>query len=98
MAGGMKRHQSVADLPNFAEFNGFYGNFSQPVLHDRRTGIGAHVAAMARAGVVGMAVGDQRTVHGAPRVDVEIARRAVDAAIGKGKNGVRHGIEYRRCA
>ena len=53
---------------------------------------------MARAGVVGMAVSDQRAVYGPPRVDKEISGGAVDAAIGKGKDGVRHRVEYRRRA
>ena len=34
---------------------------------------------MARAGVVGVAMGDHGPVHGADRVDVEVSRRAVEA-------------------
>ena len=47
--------------------------------HDRQgLGRGGH-GAMARAGVVGVAMGDHGPVHGADRVDVEVSRRAVEA-------------------
>ncbi len=42
---------------------------------------------MAGAGVVGVAVGDQRPVDGAPGVDVEIAGGAVDAFRREGQHG-----------
>ena len=47
-------------------------------------GAGGEVASHIRARVIGVAVGDQRTRHGTPRVDIEIARGAINAAVGKG--------------
>jgi len=34
--------------------------------------------------VIRMAVGDQSAVHRPPRINVEIPKRAIDAAIGEG--------------
>jgi hypothetical protein len=47
---------------------------AQPVADHRRGGVGGEVAGVAGAGVVGMAVGDERAVDRAPGVDEEVAR------------------------
>ena len=87
----MERHQSIANFAYLAEFNGFDRNIAEPMAHDGCAGVCAQVTFMPRARVVGVSVGDQRTVHGAPRVDIEITGGAVDAAICEGENLGWHG-------
>ena len=48
--------------------------------HDRQRLFARHDGAMAGPGMVGMAVGDQRPVDGADRIDEEIARRTIKPA------------------
>ena len=45
--------------------------------------MGGKILAMAQAGMVGMAMGDQRAVNRAPRINIKIPLRAVDATIRK---------------
>ena len=51
----------------------------------------------ARAGMVGMDVRDGRAVGGTPRIDIEVAGRAIDAAIRKCEQ-VGHGLDIGRGA
>ena len=51
---------------------------------------------MARAGMVGMAMGDQRPFDGADRIDVEVAEGAVEPLRGLGEDvggTQRHGTD-----
>ena len=54
------------------------------MVHDGGGGLGREVGAMAGPRVICVAMGDERAIHGAPRVDVEIAKWAVNAAVGEG--------------
>src|SRR2546421_458024 len=56
---------------------------------------GAEVAGAAGPGVVGVGVGDEGAGHRLPGVDVEIARGAVESAVGQDEE-VAHGVYYDR--
>ena len=43
----------------------------------------ADVKVRAEAGVIGVGVSDERPRDGAPRIDMEVARGAIEAAIGR---------------
>ena len=92
MARRVKRDQSPADLAGLGIGDGVRCDVTQPVAHDGGGGGGAKVGAHTGAGMVGMPMCDQRPGHRSPGINVEIAGRAVDAAIGKGQDCV-HGAE-----
>ena len=82
----MEGDARLPDLPRLAEADRVEADVAQPVAHYRGRGLGREVGVMAPARVIGMAMGDQRARHGAPGVDMEIARGAIDAAISEGEN------------
>ncbi len=57
---------------------------AQPAAQHAGTDGGGQHLGVAGAGMVGMGMGDHRPVHRAPGVDVEIARRAVQAGRAQG--------------
>lgn len=83
MTGRNKGHLDTVANEGFAIGNGLTAAGEILAIADRhdrerlRRGDGDAVAG---AGVVRMAMGDHRPVHGADRVDIEVARRAVEAA------------------
>ncbi len=93
VAGGVEADRGGADPAGLAEGDALGGDLSQAVADHRQGGMGGEIGAVAGAGVVGMAVGDQRAVDRAPGVDEEVTRFAVEAAIGAGEDGRGHGRE-----
>ena len=83
MSGGVEGEVDVAESDRIAILKTVYGIASRAVGEDGRAVGGAEVLAGAWAGVVGMGVGDDRAFDGGPRVDMEAARRAIEAAIGE---------------
>ena len=53
------------------------------MAHHRGRDVGGEVVVHALMRVIGMAMGHEGAVDGLPRVDVEIARFAIDAPIGE---------------
>src|SRR6056297_1484042 len=78
MARRVERHPRLADLPRLAVADGVERDIPQPVAHHRGSEIRCEIGPMPVAGVIGMAVGDQRPRDRAPRVDVEIAGGTVE--------------------
>ena len=85
MAGGAKGDGDAVDHTHLAESRrlGRAGKVSPVALrHDLQRLVSGKHCPMPTPRVVGMAVRNKRTVHRASRVDVEVARRAVDAFLG----------------
>ena len=87
MACGVERDRGPADLARLAIGDALDGDLAQPVAHYGERGMGGQIAAHAVAGMVGVAVGDQRPGDGAPGVDVEATSGAVDAVFGEAEDG-----------
>ena len=79
MAGGVKRYLRPADLPHLSVRDAVSGDVAQTVAHDGQGDVGGKITVHAPAGVIGMPVGDQGTVHRPPRIDIEITRGAINA-------------------
>ena len=86
VAGGVKRYLRPADLPLLAICDAVSGDVAQTVAHDGQGDVGGKVTVHAPAGVIGMPVGDQGTVHRPPRVDIEITRGAINAVFVERQN------------
>ena len=78
MACRVERDPRIADLPHLAVADGVERDVPQPVAHHRGGQIGGEVRPVPVAGVIGMAVRDQRPRDRAPRVDVKIACGAIE--------------------
>ena len=87
MARRVEGDRGPADLPPLAIGDALDGDLAQAVAHHWQGRVGGKVTAHAVAGMVGMTMGDQRPVNGAPRVDVKVTCRAIDAVFGEGKDG-----------
>jgi len=88
MTSGVEGNRCAANLAVFSVADGVEGDITKTVPHDRGGGLGCQVGGMAGAGVIGVAVRDERALHGAPRIDVEIASGAVDTGFGEAENHV----------
>ena len=86
MASGVKRYGCITDTASLAVFNRVEINLAKAMLHDRPGEIGSQIPAVAAAGVVGVAVGDQGPVYRSPRIDIEIPGWAINAFSGKGQD------------
>ena len=49
--------------------------------YHRGSNIRTEISVMAKAGVIGMAMGEKRAIHGAPRVNVKFSGGAIYSAI-----------------
>lgn len=81
MAGGVEADADTIDIKHFAEVCRLF--FAAEILavadaHDVERLAGGENLAMAGTGMIGMAVGDQRPLDGAHRIDMEIAGRAIE--------------------
>ena len=82
MAGGMKRNlDPVArqDLPIIRRLD---RDVAEALAQDRRRVAMADINLRAEARVVGMRMGDDRARDGTPRIDVKIARGAIEPTVG----------------
>ena len=83
----MKGNLCISDLQQLAKCDALRGYVAQPVTHHGKSRVRGEVVLMAWSGVVRVAVRDEGTVHRTPWVDEKITCRAVNAAVGKGKDG-----------
>ena len=86
MAGGVKRYGCITDLAGLAVFNRVEVNLTKAMLHDGPSKIGSQISAVAAAGVIGVAMGDQGPVYRPPRIDIEIPGWAINAFSGEGQD------------
>ena len=94
MAGGHQRDLDAVALDRLAVAHGFCRAGEILAIargHDREGLRRRHHRAVAGARVVGMAVGDHRARHRPHRIDVEIARRAIEPGRGGTENAFRFG-------
>src|SRR4051812_37169217 len=78
----MERYLCVADGQRLAEYRRLTAPGEVVAVarrHDLERLVGGQDGAMTGASVITMAVGDQRARHGRGRIDVEIARGAIEA-------------------
>ncbi len=81
VAGGMEADGDIADVDDLAILGGLRRLGVLCAIadrHDVECLAGRHHMAVARPGVIGVAVGDQRLLDRTHRVDIEIARGAVE--------------------
>ena len=89
MAGGRKTHRHVADphvLAQSRRLSRLGEILAVAERHDQQRLAGRQHGAVAGPGVVGMAVRDQRPVDRAHRIDVKIAKRAIETLRGLGED------------
>ncbi len=88
VACGVKADRDIADAALLTIGDACRVDGAKSVADHRQGSMGRQIPAMADAGVVRMAMGDQRTRYRAPRVDEEITGRAVNASVGEGQDGI----------
>ena len=79
MARRMQRDACIAERENLAVVVRVIDLFTQPPLQDRQARRGGVVFAHADARMVAVAMGNDGARDGSPRIDMEIARRAIQA-------------------
>ncbi len=99
VACGQEPHGRVADAPRLAvgrAVEGARGLRAEAGAHDRRRRGRGHHRGMARAGMIAVSVRDHGAVDRPVRIDVEIARHAVEPAAGLLQPPLRRGIPAAR--
>ncbi|MGZ2379210.1 hypothetical protein ACVIDN_000573 [Rhizobium brockwellii] len=92
MAGRMKAHLDAVDQQFLAEDGSLFAGaetVAVPQAHDVERLAGGKDVHMARAGMVRMAVGDERLLDGPHRIDIKAAFRAIEPLRGGIKQRIR---------
>ena len=79
----MKRDLDAVADQRLAVIDGLDRDIAEAFLQDRRAVAMADVELRAEAGMVAVGMGDQRARDRPPRVDMKVARGAIEAAIGR---------------
>ena len=85
MPGGMQRNRRCAELHALAIFQRVGMRVAaEPMARDRHPRFGKQIFLVASSQVIAVRVRDHGSVHRPPGIDVEIARRTVQAVLGNG--------------
>ncbi len=86
VAGRMEADGGAADPQVAAVGHGLDRGLAKPEPQDRRRAFGAEISSVAGPRMVGMAMRDERAIDRPPRIDVETACGAKEAALGKAED------------
>lgn len=94
VARRMEGHGCPTDGTLFAISDPLGHDITQAVAHNRQCIMGGQISAHTPTGMIRVTVRDKRTVYAPPRINVEIAGRAIDAFGGECQDGITvHGYQ-----